>query len=218
MGNGQSFIQERQNCFLTVGVSVNCRENNDDTPVLCAAKKNHFEMVQLLVKHGADLSLKDKEGIRPYIATKKNNNVEVAAYIKAHEPAEFYNEEVQDKIFKDYHVPKDMAAYLKNGNLKLEFPKEERLHWIKLYSYMDVPEITYQGKSCFPWWRTAKITGFFWYGSRSRKKSGLSTRNMKSSMRSALGWNLLKMQDTTQIGLSCMSLINVISVFFVGLF
>ena len=132
--------------LLSVGVSVNCRENNDDTPILCAAKRNHFEMVQFLVEHGADLSLKDKEGIRPYIAAKKNNNVEMAAYIKAHEPAEFCNEEVQDRIFEDYHVPKDMAAYLKNGNLKLEFPKEERLHWIKLYSYMDVPEITYQGK------------------------------------------------------------------------
>ena len=70
----------------------------------------------------------------------------MAAYIKAHEPAELCNEDVQDKIFEDYHVPKAMAAYFKNGNLKLEFPKEERLHWIKLYSYMDVPEITYQGK------------------------------------------------------------------------
>lgn len=101
--------------LLSVGVSVNCRENNDDTPVLCAAKRNHLEMVQFLVEHGADISLKDKEGIRPYIAAKKNNNVA-------------------------------MAAYLKNGNLKLEFPEEERLHWIKLYSNMDVPEITYQGK------------------------------------------------------------------------
>ena len=132
--------------LLSAGVSVNCRENSGDTPVLCAAKENHFEMVQFLVEHGADLSLKNEAGIRPYIAAKKNNNVEMAAYIKAHESAELCNEDAQDKIFEDYHVPKNMAEYLKNGNLKLEFPEEERLHWIQLYSYMDVPEISYQGK------------------------------------------------------------------------
>ena len=132
--------------LLSAGVSVNYREGMEGPPVLWAVRQNHFEMVQFLVEHGADLSLKDEEGIRPYIAAKKNNNVEMAAYIKAHEPAELCNEEAQNKIFEDYHVPKAMAAYLKNGNLKLEFPKEKRLHWIKLYSYMDVPEISYQGK------------------------------------------------------------------------
>ncbi len=34
---------------------------------------------------------------------------------------------------------------------------------------------------------------------------------MKPSIQSAHGWNLLKMQDTTQIGLSYMNLIKVLS-------
>ena len=125
--------------LLSAGVSINYREGFEGPPILSAVRQNHFEMVRFLVEHGADLSLKDSEGVRPYIAAKKNNNSEMASYIKAHEPAELYNEEAQDKLFEDYHVPKAMAAYFKNGNLKLEFPKEERLHWIKLYSYMDVP-------------------------------------------------------------------------------
>lgn len=133
--------------LLSCGVSVNYREKEfHSTPVLNAAEQNHLEMVKFLVEHGADLSLKDDEGIRPYLAAKKNKNKEMAEYIKAHEPAELSNTDIQDKIFEDYHVPNAMADYLRNGNLKLEFPKEERLRWIKLYSYMDVPEMTYRGK------------------------------------------------------------------------
>lgn len=105
--------------LLSCGVSVNYREKEfHSTPILNAAEQNHLEMVKFLVEHGADLSLKDDEGIRPYLAAKKNKN-------------------------------KEMADYLRNGNLKLEFPKEERLHWIKLFSYMDVPEMTYRGKKLF---------------------------------------------------------------------
>lgn len=133
--------------LLSCGVSVNCRENRTlNTPVLCAARENHLEMVKFLVEHGADLSLRDDEGIRPYLAAKKNHHSEVAAYLKAHEPAELSSEEIQDKLFKDYHMPDSMADYLKNGQLKLEFPEEKHLHWIKLYTYMDVPELSYQGK------------------------------------------------------------------------
>ena len=133
----------------------------------------------------------------------------MAAYIKAHEPAELHNEEAQDKLFEDYHVPKAMAAYFKNGNLKLEFPKEKRLHWIKLYSYMDVPEITYQGKKLLSLVEDSEDYGVLLVWEPQSEKSGLSTQNMKSSMKSALGRNLLKMQDTTQIGLLCMNLIKV---------
>lgn len=133
--------------LLSAGVSVNCRGKNfRNTPVLYAAENNNFEMLKFLVEHGANLSLKNDIGICPYIAAKKNNNIEMATYIKAHEIDDPHRKEAQDKLFEDYHVPKEMAEYLKSGNLKLEFPNEERLHWIKLFSYMDLPEISYQGK------------------------------------------------------------------------
>ena len=135
------------NYLLSCGVSVNCREKPSlSTPVLQAAKENHLEMVKFLVEHGADLSLKDEEGVRPYLVAKKNHHPEMAAYLKAHEPAELSSEERQDNIFEYYHIPKAMAEYLKGGQLKLEFPEEKRLHWIKLYSYIDVPEMSFQGK------------------------------------------------------------------------
>lgn len=134
--------------LLSAGVSVDCKGNGylHNTPVLCAAEGNHFEMVKYLVERGADLSEKNAEGIRPYLAAQQNKNAEMKAYIKEHESAELHSEEMQDKLFDDYHVPKAMAEYFRNGNLTLEFPEEKKLHWIRLYAYMDVPEMSYQGK------------------------------------------------------------------------
>lgn len=133
--------------LLSAGVPVNSTDRSaQNTPVFCAAKENHSEMVKFLVEHGADLTLRNAMGLRPYLAAKANGNEALAAYIKAHEPAELHSETKRDSLFAAYHVPKALCEYLKNGNLRLEFPEEEALHWIKLYSYMDVPEMTYRGK------------------------------------------------------------------------
>ena len=57
--------------LLLAGVSINYKEGFEGPPILDAVRQNHFEIVRFLVEHGADLSLKDSEGVRPYIAAKK---------------------------------------------------------------------------------------------------------------------------------------------------
>ena len=70
----------------------------------------------------------------------------MAEYIKNREPEELHSEAAQAERFAAYHVPKAMEEYLKTGNLRLEFSEENHLSWIKLYSYMDVVEMTYKNK------------------------------------------------------------------------
>lgn len=132
--------------LLSSGVPVNCMNRSRNTPILCAAKNHQLRMVKYLTEQGADLTLTNNRGIRPYIAARMNNCIQMAEYIRSHEPEELHSEKVRKQLFEAYHVPGEMQEYLKSENLKLEFPEEESLHWIRFFSYMDVPEISYQGK------------------------------------------------------------------------
>ena len=66
------------------------------TPVTEAARSNNFSMVRWLVEQGADITLVDKYGDRPYSVAVQNKNQELADYLKALEPEEWHNE--QEKI------------------------------------------------------------------------------------------------------------------------
>ena len=66
------------------------------TPVTEAARSNNFLMVRWLVEQGADITLVDKYGDRPYSVAVQNKNQEMADYLKALEPEEWHNE--QEKI------------------------------------------------------------------------------------------------------------------------
>lgn len=134
--------------LLSAGVPVNARNatGNNGTAVLYAAQDNNFEMLKFLVEHGADLTMKDNAGNRPYMEAKRHKNEEMANYIKEREPAEWHSMEAQDKVFESFRAPKAMMEYLKQGSLKLEFPEGARAKWIKFYPYTDVPQIFYHGK------------------------------------------------------------------------
>ena len=56
------------------------------TPVTEAARSNNFSMVRWLVEQGADITLVDKYGDRPYSVAVQNKNQEMADYLKALEP------------------------------------------------------------------------------------------------------------------------------------
>ena len=101
-------------------------------------------MVRFLVKRGADLTITDEYGYRPYTAAKANGHQKTAEYIKTIEPA--VTEAEQDALFKRYHVPAKMRDYFKTGPLLLEFPQEEHLSWVRLFAYTDVSEINYRGQ------------------------------------------------------------------------
>ena len=62
------------------------------TPVTEAARSNNFPMVRWLVEQGADITIADKYGDRPYTVAVQNKNQELADYLKALEPEEWHNE------------------------------------------------------------------------------------------------------------------------------
>ena len=116
------------------------------TPVTEAARSNDFYMVRWLVENGADIKIADKYGDRPYTIAVQNKNQEMADYLKALEPEEWHNEQEKIRQLKPYKLPVQLTEYLKKGPLRLEFPEQELVKWVELYSYMDIQEMKWQRK------------------------------------------------------------------------
>ena len=116
------------------------------TPVTEAARSNNFPMVRWLVEQGADITLVDKYGDRPYSVAVQNKNQELADYLKALEPEEWHNEQEKVRQLMPYKLPAKLVEYLKTGPLRLEFPDQEWVKWAELYSFMDVQEMTWKRK------------------------------------------------------------------------
>ena len=114
------------------------------TPVNEAARQNDFHMVRWLVGQGADITIPDKYGDRPYTLAVQNKNQEMAAYLRNLEPEDWHNEENRAQQLAAYKMPTEMVEYLKTGPLRLEFPEQDEVQWAELYPYRDVLEVTWK--------------------------------------------------------------------------
>lgn len=63
------------------------------TPVTEAARSNNLPMVRWLFEHGADITLPDKYGDRPYTVAIRNKNQEMADYLRTLEPEDLYSKQ-----------------------------------------------------------------------------------------------------------------------------
>ena len=95
------------------------------TPVTEAARHNDFSMVRWLVEQGADITIPDKYGDRPYTVAVQNKNQEMAAYLKALEPEEWHNEQEKARQLMPYKLPAKLVEYLKTGPLRLDLKTVE---------------------------------------------------------------------------------------------
>ena len=116
------------------------------TPVTEAARENHFELLRYLVSKGADITLSDKYGDRPYTLAVQNKNGEMAEYLRSLEPEDWHNEQEKLRELKSYHLPAAMTAYLKSGALRLEFPERESVRWMVFYPYLELREFRWKRK------------------------------------------------------------------------
>lgn len=119
---------------------------NAPTAVTEAARHKNLPMVRWLIEQGADITIADKYGDRPYTVAVQNKNQEMADYLKALEPEEWHNKQEKIRQLMPYKLPAKLVEYLKTGPLRLEFPDQEWVKWAELYSFMDVQEMTWKRK------------------------------------------------------------------------
>lgn len=115
------------------------------TAVCVAAENNDFDTVKLLVKQGADVTIKDDYGNRPFIAAKKNKNNEMMEYLKALEPEEWHVAEQKLIALKSYKLPKTLIDFLRGRDLKLSLENNKYLSYVVFDSFVDCKEVQWNG-------------------------------------------------------------------------
>ena len=90
--------------YASTPVTEAARHPYASTPVTEAARHNDFLTVRRLVEQGADITIPDKYGDRPYTVAVQNKNQEMAAYLKALEPEEWHNEQEKTRQLTPYKL------------------------------------------------------------------------------------------------------------------
>lgn len=94
MGNLQQCVK----CIMD-GAAVDCRDNQNKTPLIHAAINGHLPMVILLLASGAQLNVRDNNNQTAYMHAKKIGNSNIYFYFEAFQKVEEISQ-------KKYHLSK----------------------------------------------------------------------------------------------------------------
>jgi len=127
--------------FIKNGVDINYNAADSvypfkPTPLCVAARYVDLKMCKYLVENGADVTITEKDGMRPYSIALENGDEEMAEYFKQLEPEEYHS--LQNKLdeLKPFKLPKAVMDFLQNEELYFEL-KDCDFKWIEFFSLID---------------------------------------------------------------------------------
>ena len=116
--------------FINNGVDINYNKPDSvysfkPTPLCVAARYVDLQMCKYLVEHGADVTITEKDGMRPYSIAIEKGDMEMAEYFKSLEPTEFHD--IQNKMdqLKPFKLPKALVSFLEGDTLYFELPDSD---------------------------------------------------------------------------------------------
>ena len=95
------------------------------TPLCVAARYVDLKMCKYLVEHGADVTITEKDGMRPYSIAVEKGDMEMAEYFKNLEPAEYHDLQNKMDQLKSFKLPKALVLFLEGDNLYFELPDSD---------------------------------------------------------------------------------------------
>lgn len=118
----------------------------NSTPVLVAAENNDFGLVKKLVENGADITISDDYGNRPYIAAFKKKNSSMMKYLAALEPKKWHDKTSQEEeLINKYKVPMNLLSILKSNNRRIEIEHSEYIQYVEFNPLLLVREVEWKG-------------------------------------------------------------------------
>ena len=127
--------------FICNGVDINYNKPDSvypfkPTPLCVAARYVDLQMCKYLVEHGADVTITEKDGMRPYSIALEKGDMEMAEYFKSLEPTEFHD--IQNKMdqLKPFKLPKALVSFLEGDTLYFELPDSDFIS-IEFFSLTD---------------------------------------------------------------------------------
>lgn len=133
--------------LLDQGVDINYNQADSvypyqATPLTVAVRIGNMAMVKFLVERGADVTLAEKDGERPYTIAVSNKNTALADYLKSLEPPEFHNTENKKYELKKYKLPDELVSFLTGNQLRLELAQNEYgIGYIDFFALTDTVEL-----------------------------------------------------------------------------
>ena len=116
--------------FINNGVDINYNKPDSvypfkPTPLCVAARYVDLQMCKYLVEHGADVTITEKDGMRPYSIAIENGDMEMAEYFKNLEPAEYHDKQNKMDQLKPFKLPKALVSFLEGDTLYFELPDSD---------------------------------------------------------------------------------------------
>ena len=146
--------------FIKNGVNINYNAPDTvypfkPTPLCVAARYVDLKMCQYLVENGADVTITEKDGMRPYSIALENGDEEMAAYFKQLEPEEYHS--LQNKLdeLKTFKLPKNVIDFLQGDKLHFELDDCD-FKWIEFFSLVNTVPIKKGRQKLL---RISKLTG-----------------------------------------------------------
>lgn len=116
--------------FIHNGVDINYNKPDSvypfkPTPLCVAARYVDLQMCKYLVEHGADVTITEKDRMRPYSIAIEKGDMEMAEYFKNLEPAEYHDKQNKIDQLKPFKLPKVLISFLEGDNLYFELPDSD---------------------------------------------------------------------------------------------
>ena len=150
--------------FIKNGVDINYNAADSvypfkPTPLCVAARYVDLKMCKYLVENGADVTITEKDGMRPYSLAVENGDEEMAEYFKQLEPEEYHR--LQNKLdeLKPFKLSKAVMDFLQNEELHFEL-KDCDFKWIEFFSLIDTVPMKKGRQKIL---RISKLTGDYGY-------------------------------------------------------
>ena len=116
--------------FIRNGVDINYNKPDSvypfkPTPLCVAARYVDLLMCKYLVEHGADVTITEKDGMRPYSIAIEKGDMEMAEYFKNLEPDEYHDKQNKMDQLKPFKLPKALVSFLEGDTLYFELPDSD---------------------------------------------------------------------------------------------
>ncbi|RKT83540.1 Ankyrin repeat [Saccharopolyspora antimicrobica] len=130
--------------FVERGVDIDHAEPDSvypwgPTPVNAVARYGNLDRLRFLVAHGADVSITDRSGMRPYSTAVERGDDAMAEYLASVEPAELRSPQRAVELLRRFEVPADLVAFLQRDDRRIRLP-ESGFGELDFFSCTDVFE------------------------------------------------------------------------------
>lgn len=132
--------------YIKYGIDLNYNKKTDwnshgDTPLCQVACYGEKEMLEYLIRHGADPTIPNKSGKRPYVIALMVGKLENARFLKQYEAN---GEGLDERVIKK--LPKDLYDFLEKGNLKVTLTDYYGIEYIEFFPLEDLAITNFDGR------------------------------------------------------------------------